>query len=160
VRLYGTRAEEQAGAQHTLYHVLLTTLKLFAPFLPFVTDEIYEVLFSTRDGATSIHVSRWPEPDPRFEDEASEALGETLLAIATAVRRYKSENSLSLGTEIAHLQLFTDDDKLSAQLREAHGDLGSVTRARQITIEPKTVEDFEMITITSDGAVGMILSPR
>ncbi|MCP4517150.1 MAG: class I tRNA ligase family protein, partial [Delftia sp.] len=75
VRLYGDEVEAREGARFAFYHVLLTTLKLFAPFIPYVTEEIYQHLFAASDGAESLHLSRWPAPDARFEDEAAEALG-------------------------------------------------------------------------------------
>ena len=54
LRLYNA----DMGASFTLDYVLLTTLKLFAPFLPHVTEEIYQHLFAERDGAVSIHLAQ------------------------------------------------------------------------------------------------------
>jgi valyl-tRNA synthetase len=87
-------------------------LLLLAPGVPFVTDAIYRELFSAREGRPSIHRAPWPQPDARFEDEPAQAGGELLIGIATAVRRYKSEHNLSLGTEIACLQLSPEDKSL------------------------------------------------
>jgi len=155
VRLYGEQPNARAGAQYALYRVLLTTLKLFAPFLPYVTEEIYQHLFKS-DGAASIHLSRWPVPTPQLEDDAIEAFGETLIAIATAVRRYKSEHNLPLGTEIALLQLAVDDAQLSDQLRAAMLDVRSITRAQQIKIG--AVLDATLEIVPTDGRVRVALS--
>jgi valyl-tRNA synthetase len=156
VRLYGDQMAEKAGAHYTLYHVLLTTIKLFAPVIPHVTDEIYRQLFAKTDGAASIHRSRWPQSDARFEDEASDAFGETLVQIATAVRRFKSESNLSLGTEIARLQLATGDAPLAEMLRAASSDITSVTRAGSVEVVPTLGSGLEVIP--SDGAVQIALS--
>ncbi len=135
LRLYNEdAAREDTGAAFAVYHVLLATLKLFAPFLPHVTEAIYQALFAERDGAISIHLACWPQPDARFEDAAAEAFGETLVEIATAVRRYKSERGLSLGAEIGLLCLTTHDAALAEQCRAAAQDLVSVTRAQRIEI--------------------------
>jgi valyl-tRNA synthetase len=155
VRLYGEQPDARAGAQYALYHVLLATLKLFAPFLTYVTEEIYQHLFKT-DGAASIHLSQWPVPIPQFEDDAVEAFGETLVAIATAVRRYKSEHNLSLGTEIALLQLTSDDAQLSDLLRAATLDIRSITRAQQIGVG--SAMDTTLEIVPSDGRVRVALS--
>jgi hypothetical protein len=56
------------------------------------------------------------------------------LAIATAARRFKSERSLSLGSELGCLQLETGDAVLSRQLTAAIPDLVSVTRARSVEV--------------------------
>ncbi|MCA9971774.1 MAG: class I tRNA ligase family protein, partial [Anaerolineales bacterium] len=94
-RLYDG-GEAAAGARFALRAALLTTLKLFAPILPYVTEEIYLALFAASDGAPSIHRARWPRAEPRWQDDAALALGDALLEIATAVRRHKSEHGLSL----------------------------------------------------------------
>lgn len=140
LRLYnGDAAREDTGASFTVYHVLLVTLKLFAPFLPHVTEEIYQHLFAERDGAISIHLARWPEVDVRFDNADAEAFGEMLVEIATAVRRYKSERGLSLGAEIGSLYIAPHDAALIGQCRAAIPDLISVARARCIDV----VEAFD-----------------
>lgn len=134
LRLYDEAHPARAGAHYTLYHVLLATLKLLALFVPHVTERIYLALYAEGEGHPSIHVSPWPVPDPRLKDEAWERAGEALVAIATAVRRFKSEQSLPLSTELAQLRIASRDPGLYAALREAEADLTSVTRALQIEI--------------------------
>jgi valyl-tRNA synthetase len=110
-------------------------------------------MFAENDGAPSIHRARWPVPQAPLADDDAEALGETLVAIATAVRRYKSEHNLSLGTELARLQLATEDAELAERLRAATPDLQSVTRAAQIEIIGMVSalrDDLE--PVTADGA--------
>jgi valyl-tRNA synthetase len=72
--------------------------------------------------------------DERLLDERAEQAGEALLAIATAVRRYKSESGLSLGSELERLQLATADRALAVWLEQAEADLTSVTRAKRLTV--------------------------
>ncbi len=133
-RLYDAHAEGHGGARYTLHVVLLAVVKLFAPFLPHVTDAIYRELFAASDAAASVHVSTWPIADESFIDDEAEAAGDVLVSIATAVRRYKSEASISLGAELAALWLTADDPALSAALRAAAADLRSVTRARRVEV--------------------------
>jgi valyl-tRNA synthetase len=152
-RLYDTREEAGAGARYSLYHVLQVVLKLLAPLLPFVTDEIYAGLFPAENLTGTIHTSRWPEPDPGLEDEQAEGLGEHLVAIATAVRRYKSERNLALGMELTRLQLAAVDHgdgssiELAAWLEQARADLMSITRARQIEIVPALDREHEIFPV-------------
>ena len=126
-----------AGARFAVATVLLALLKLFAPFFPHITEELYQALFAASDGAESIHRAAWPQPDARFEDDAALALGETLVELATAVRRYKSERGLSLGAELAELAI-TAAASLAAQLRLAEDDLRSITRAKVVVVESGT----------------------
>jgi valyl-tRNA synthetase len=135
-RLYDEGHPLRDGACFALYTALLTLLKLFAPLFPYVTEAVYQGLFApTGDqGYRSIHRSRWPEVDPRLEDPAAAQNGERLVEIATAVRRFKSEHNLPLGTELSRLQLSIPDAALAGWLGAAIPDLAGITRAREIKI--------------------------
>ncbi len=138
-RLYGAAGPARGGARYTLHAALLSIIKLFAPFLPFVTEEIYSGLFAAQEGQPSIHLTRWPEAEPSWCSEEAEAMGEILIDIASAVRRYKSEANLSLGAELSKLFLFTPDKTLAQQLETARVDILCVTRAKELSIaEPDT----------------------
>ncbi len=154
-RLYDAEAPGHAAAAHTLRSVLLATMKLFAPFLPFVTEAIYQGLFAESEGGAvrSIHRTRWPVADEALIDDEAETAGEALVAIATAARRYKSERGLSLGAELAALHLATDDPALAAALRAAETDLRSVTRAREITFAERLEAGHEPLP----GAVRVVI---
>ncbi len=138
LRLYDATSTLHEGARFTLYQLLFTLLKLFAPILPFVTDEIFRALFASGEGSLTIHTSTWPEANPEWIDTQAEELGQTLVEIASCVRRYKSENNLSLGAEINRLQLRAVNPGKIQSLRDARVDVQGVTRARQIEI----VEDL------------------
>ena len=155
MRLYDERNLAGDGARYALHSVLLTVIKLFAPFLPHVTEEIYQGLFSATEGTESIHISGWPNADPSLEDELSEAAGSALVDIATAVRRYKSERSLPLNTELARLQLATSDPALLETLREARADLMSITRARQVTVGDRLDPALEIVRMDDVVAVAL-----
>jgi valyl-tRNA synthetase len=99
-----------------------------------VTDEIYRGLFAENEGQPSLHRTPWPEIDPDWTSEQAEAAGEILIEVATAVRRYKSEASISLGSELGRLLLSTRDAELAAMLDAARLDILSVTRARELNI--------------------------
>jgi valyl-tRNA synthetase len=143
-RLYEGPHPGGDGARYSLYKVLLTILKLFAPFLPYVTEEIYGRIYAGVHGYPSIHNSPWPLADEALIDEHYEEIGETLVQIATAVRRYKSSAGLSLGAEISSLVIAGGDDGLRDDLQQAHSDLVSITRAVELRLqkelEPKCLE--------------------
>jgi len=137
-RLYDEQHVGHAAACRSLYQALLTILKLFAPLFPYITEEIYQGLFAASDGSSSIHLSRWPVVDPALLDPAAIVAGERLVEIATAVRRYKSEHSLPLGSELERLQLATPQEELAEQLLQAIPDLSSITRAKLIEVIPQS----------------------
>jgi valyl-tRNA synthetase len=132
-RLYNPEHPQHAGAVAAIGRLLLDVLKLLAPFLPYITDTIYRELFAAA-GAPSVHTSAWPIFEPSLADPAALQFGETLVEVATAVRRYKSEQNLGLGSEFSRLQLTAASPELAAALHSASADLSSVTRAQAIEV--------------------------
>ncbi len=155
-RLYNKASAAHEGARYTLFHVLLTLVKLFAPFLPYVTEAIYQGLFAAFEGQPSVHRARWPQANTKLLDERAEAAGEALMEVATAVRRYKSEHDLSLSIELERLQLAAEDAGLARALRDAAEDMRSVTRARRIEVCERLDSGLEELKV--DGAIGVALA--
>jgi valyl-tRNA synthetase len=133
-RLYDSDCKTHEGSQYTLYQALFTTIKLFSPFLPYITEEIYQNIFIRLDDKKSIHISSWPIADELLEDTFAEKVGEILVHIASEVRRYKSENNLSLGSEIKRLEITHADPKINEMMTKADEDLMSITRAKSIIV--------------------------
>lgn len=141
-RLYSSSGDDHSLAINTLSRVFISVLKLLAPIMPFVTDEIYCQLFKSSEGCISIHRSSWPIHDPKLTDAQAEILGGFLTNIATVVRRYKSEKSIALGKELSAIRLAInphqrtsgEKNRIELGLAEARADLMSITRARQVDI--------------------------
>lgn len=157
LRLYDDTNPYHAGACYTLGQVLPTLLKLFAPILPYVTDAIYRRLFADRVGIRSIHEAQWPQVNEQLLDDSLLTMGKTLVTIATAVRRYKSEQQLPLGTELARLTLATTDRRLIDCLPEGITDLRSITRAREVVIGEEAMSPAEMIAQNETITVGLVM---
>src|SRR6266487_4477473 len=133
-RLYREDSAERRAAQWTLYRALLTALQLLAPYLPYITEEIYQGLFRQWDGAVSIHLSSWPTTRAEEIDAGAEEVGKMLLDLLRQVRRYKAEHGLSVGTELDALHV-SAPVALHPALSTALVDLKSATRARAILVE-------------------------
>ncbi|WP_327050583.1 valine--tRNA ligase [Halomicrococcus gelatinilyticus] len=68
-------------------------LKLFAPFLPHITEELWDLLYDD----ASVHEQSWPEPAGY---EADRDAGETAMAVVGALRRYKADRGLPLNADL------------------------------------------------------------
>jgi valyl-tRNA synthetase len=86
VPLYGEDRTAAQRAQAVLVYVLERTLRLLHPFMPFVTEEIWQNL--PHDGEALI-IAAWPEPDP-LEEEA-EAEMEPIMEMVRAIRNARAE---------------------------------------------------------------------
>lgn len=145
-RAYGEKeGVNSASAQSALYLALTTLLRLFAPFLPFTTEETWSWF---RQG--SVHRETWPtSAELAFEnshcstdllDRANEAL--------RIVRKTKSEAKVSMRAEIS-TAVFTGTESVIADLAIAQSDLiaaGSIQNFETV-IDPSALELRAEITL-------------
>ena len=70
-----TLTDDKIGAYVTLYRVLTTLVKVSAPFVPFITEEIYQNLVVNLDpkAEESVHLCLWPEVNEKAIDKNLEA---------------------------------------------------------------------------------------
>ncbi len=122
------------SAQYTLYYALLTQIKLIAPIMPHITEELYQLYFKKTEKEKSMHLTSWPKYDKKLIDKKAEQAGDAAVEIIEAVRKYKSDNKLSMGAEIKELVL---DSKQKKLLEPVLDDLKAVTRAQNISFGPK-----------------------
>ncbi|EKD49525.1 MAG: hypothetical protein ACD_63C00113G0001, partial [uncultured bacterium] len=100
-RLYGEDEKSKESARQTLYICFLNILKLYAPILSHVTEEIYQTFFKKFLDERSVHVCAWPKAEKNWK--ASEKFlkeFELVLKLIDEIKKYKSENGLSMGKEI------------------------------------------------------------
>ena len=128
-RAYGEAGPAgQASAVGALRLALDTLVRLFAPVLPFVTEEVWSWW---RDG--SVHRGSWPESGRLRAATGVEAPTPLALEAATAVlteiRRAKTTAKRSLRTPVARVEVADQEDRLAA-LADVAGDLrraGAIT---------------------------------
>jgi valyl-tRNA synthetase len=134
-RRYGASGPEPAGSANTaLVSALSVLLRLFAPFLPFVTEEVWSWW---QDG--SVHRATWPEASELLDliggadDRAAAALERAALVLGE-VRKTKSEAKRKLSTPVARLVVRDTADNLRA-LQTAEADLRSSGFVEELVTE-------------------------
>ncbi|QOR35435.1 valine--tRNA ligase [Clostridium sp. 'deep sea'] len=132
-QLYG--AENRESAQQAVYLTLLAILKSYAIFTPFITEKIYKSYFEQYEQCKSIHLLQWNFSNN--ENNQSLLFGECLKEVLTAVRKFKSENVLSMKDKIDCLTI-TIPSEIKALFREVLPDLYSTTHAQQIYLNEGT----------------------
>jgi valyl-tRNA synthetase len=127
-RVYNGSEEEKASANYTLYQSLLTTLKLMAPFTPYITEEIYQTHFKKNENQKSIHNESWPQPFKIKSGKDDEKLWNILIETLTLVRQKKSEAKKSMKAEI----ILTIPKETLKLLEPFLDDLKAVTSSKEI----------------------------
>ncbi len=94
-------AERLRGTRRTLVRVLEAALRLAHPFMPFITEEIWQRIapLAGRSGDT-IMLQPWPEPDPARIDATAERDAEWLQAVIVGVRNIRGEMNIPPGREL------------------------------------------------------------
>ncbi|MFC1648186.1 valine--tRNA ligase [Nanoarchaeota archaeon] len=130
-RLYNPDQRGEAGkksAQYALHHVLLRILKLFAPIMPHITEEIYQLYYAEK--GESIHRSKWPEYDKALLDWDARIIGAEALKVIAHVRKYKTDKNVSLNAELDEVIITSDND-----LTPVLDDIAGTTRAKKVTFK-------------------------
>ncbi len=88
--------QDKDAAYRTLYHVMVKLIRLLAPFIPFITEAIYQNLVRAvrPEAYISVHHTRWPEADPSVVDES--LLEQMALARAISSLGLSARNSAGL----------------------------------------------------------------
>jgi valyl-tRNA synthetase len=136
-RLYNPNVygeQKRRAAQYTLFAVLRGILKLLAPIIPHLTEEIYQTLYATEEKAQSIHLSNWPLINEKLCDEESERQGDLLIAVIAEVRREKAEKHLPLNAKISKLTLYSPEEATARVITEARGDITGTLKVADIQV--------------------------
>ena len=162
-RLTGEDERSKVNAQNVLCYVLIETLKLLHPFMPFITEEIYQALPHTaKDKGEFIMLQKWPE----YRDELSfpqeeEAMGLIIDAI-TAIRARRNEMNVAPSKKVhytiatAHADTFargipffkrlasaSDVTVADANIPTPDGSIEVVTHAARVLMPLAELVDFE-----------------
>jgi valyl-tRNA synthetase len=134
-RAYGGRGEEAAdSATAALAMALSVQLRLFAPFLPFATEEVWSWW---RTG--SVHRAPWPSPDEiaRVAGDGDATRLDTVGAALSQLRRAKSERKLSMRAEIRLAEVRGPAAQL-ALVATCADDLRAAGRIERLELRPDT----------------------
>jgi valyl-tRNA synthetase len=132
-RGYGEQGSELAGSARAALAIALSVqLRLFAPFLPFVTEEVWSWW---QEG--SVHTARWPsagelrlvggDGDPAVLAAASSVIG--------AIRKAKSDAKVSMRTEVASVIVRGSEEALDP-LRQVVTDVAAAGRVNRLDLMP------------------------
>jgi valyl-tRNA synthetase len=118
--------------QETLLKVLDATLRLLHPFMPFVTEEIWQQLPQEK-GNGSIMIAEFPRPEERFDDDQiADEMGLVIEVIA-AIRNIRGEMNISPGEQIIGI-LRTKNGEIEKQLQRNRLFIQNLAKTEKLVI--------------------------
>ena len=130
------------GTRQTLAEVLEQSLRMLHPFMPFVTEEIWQsVSPMTGQHADSIMLAPWPTPDSDQKDPDSEEEIEWMKGIIVAIRTIRSEANIP-PAKLLEVTVANTDEQDRARLQRNAGFLQRLAKSSGI----KPIEDRESMS--------------
>jgi len=120
---------ERLSAQVTLLEVFRMMLAGFAPFLPFITEELYSYLYKDAEGAKSLHLTPWPSAATTVADGQD---GAFLLDVVRELRKVRSDSKIGAGTCVDRVVIEAADPTLKPRLERIWRDIESAARALKV----------------------------
>ena len=131
------RSAQGRQAQGVLVYVLTETLKLLHPFMPFITEEIWQALPHSENAGDFLMLEPWPVADPAWADvEAKEAM-EAVMDVIRVIRARRSEMNVPPSKKAA-LTLVTNEKDIFAA-GEAH--LKRLAWCSSVTVQGEDLTD-------------------
>ncbi|HEX9562825.1 MAG TPA: valine--tRNA ligase [Gemmatimonadaceae bacterium] len=127
------------AAQATLWESLRRLLAVAAPYLPFVTDEVYLRLYAKHENAVSIHVTAWPEPARRSTDRDADESMQLVLKALDSWRYARTNLKLPPQRTIRRIDLDVPPD-VRSKLHAAGPTLRAALRCQHVEFGPGELE--------------------
>ncbi len=139
--------------RNTLYLIGYELLQLFAPFLPHITETLYQLMYQKTEKEKSLHTVTFDTKRFSFSFDDSVKSIDKILDIVCAVRKLKSEHQMSLKTDIDSLIVYTTNECCKNALQRLGVLVCGITRAKQITLDCGACEES---CLTTDGSTVII----
>ena len=119
-------AESKLSAQWTLYTVLRSIIGLYAPFIPFITEELWQKIYKDVEGGETLHLTQYP--DVNYEYNTDVETMNIALEILKKVRGLRTERKIGNGAKLETLTIPKDTPEI------LHGLIKSAARANEIIL--------------------------
>lgn len=147
--LYSDNAEEKTNTVKVLLYVLENILKLLHPFMPYITEEIWQALPNRED---ALIVSKWPEYKEELVFEKEERATEYIENAIREIRNARSEMNIE-NSKKSNTLVYTKDPEVKEILEEMKGLLLSLGYSNSVEItEDEVRKNSENIAIVLDKA--------
>ena len=145
--LYGEDEEAKRVTRAVLCHVLDRSLRLLHPFMPFITEEIWQKLPGT---GPSITVAEWPVADEAFQAPDAVKEMQILIDVIRSVRNIRSEMEVPPKTQVT--LLIRTEPEAYAAIRDNESAICRLCGAEKVTAGPDVTRPDKAMTAVVSGA--------
>ncbi|WP_100402195.1 valine--tRNA ligase [Bacillus sp. FJAT-42315] len=146
--LYGEDEAAKKTTRSILAYVLDNTMRLLHPFMPFITEEIWQNL--PHDGETIV-TAKWPEVRPELSDEKAASDMKLLVDIIRAVRNIRAEVNTPMSKQIK-LTIKAKDEAVLSVLEYNRAYVERFCNPEELTISVDAVAPDKAMTAVVTGA--------
>lgn len=93
--------ESKLSAQWTLWTVLRTIIGLYAPFIPFLTEELWQKIYQPYEGGKTLHLTEYPTENADYDTDVSDM--QYAIDTVHAVRGLRTERKVGNGAKLETL---------------------------------------------------------
>jgi valyl-tRNA synthetase len=122
--------EEVQATKWTLNTIGLRILQYYAPYLPYITEQLFQALYAKHMQEASVHITHYSKTVFEFPKSAS-AMNHAIKAIAE-IRKLKTEKQLSLKVPIDEVTFYANEEAILKQLKSLEQIIKGVTHAQKI----------------------------
>src|SRR5437660_828629 len=126
-------AWKQEAARQVLRYVLEAILRLLHPFMPFITEEIWQRMPGAAAADPSIMRAPWLEPLPDLVDPRAEEDFERVREVVSAIRSFRADHRVDADAKI-HVHLSASNPSDLEAVGRQRGTVGSLARVHQVSL--------------------------
>lgn len=131
--------EEVLSTKWTLYYLGIRILQLYAPFIPHIVENLWMLFYKEKENCNSIHQTKFEiyQIINMFDEENK--IMNSILTIIDQIRKLKSEQQLSLKTEIEALTI-SAPKTIQSNLKNNESLIKGITQAKTINYTTESIE--------------------
>ncbi|MGG3924857.1 valine--tRNA ligase [Metabacillus fastidiosus] len=146
--LYGENEAAKKTTRSILAYVLDNTMRLLHPFMPFITEEIWQ---SLPHQGESITVASWPKVNPELTDEKAAAEMKLLVEVIRSVRNIRAEVNTPMSKQI-QMQIKAKNEEVLTQLESNRAYVERFCNTSELVISTEVAHDEKSMTAVVTGA--------
>ncbi|MFC1841676.1 valine--tRNA ligase [Candidatus Dependentiae bacterium] len=140
-------AHQVAATKQTLYAVGLRILQMYGPYVPHITESIYQIMYKKNENVASLHQTKFANYQKRYAFAKSTETMNLIIDVMSQIRKLKTEHALSLKTEIDNLEIYSLDAKILDICKKNDQLIRGITKAHVIDIKNQTLDHSDLVNI-------------